>query len=770
MYRASERKVMSAESKKNIVKMAMIYSQEGKWDKAIGEYKKLLTLDPTDFNVHNMLGDAYSKKGKDDLAYQEYIVAAEAYIKQGLADKANIIYKKIGRLDSNKLSDKDRQKQILIKKHTMAEKLIENGEIDKAIETYKEIIKLSPANFDTYQKLGELYFEKGETEEALSYYKKIVDIYFKNRLYKKALPIYQKILEIQPDNISIREKIAEIFEREGNESDAKREYLNLAEHYWKERNIDKTDFYAQKAVEFKSIEAHYLKGAALYAKQEYGEAKKELEMLLKFKANHSGALGIMAGVYKETGQVDEAINTFNKVVKAEPENTEAQEALGELYIQKGNKKDAVAQLLVAVNVYNKKHEYDKASDVLHKILGQEPENVEVLQKLGEICSNQKKKKEAADVYIKISEIYTKEKMEDKAKEYYKMAEEMDPAHPKIVEKAKKLAEKKAPPPPKEPPAPPKAQAPAPAPPKPQEKIEPLPDLMEIKKVADKPGQPPPPPTPKTPPPPAQKPQQPPAASKSFKPLPDIEIVAQGSAVPKKPPEKAPPPPPREDFKVPEQTKDDIPALIAMADSYIKTGSFDEGIEMYQKALTLDPNNDQLKKKLNEAYSKYAGVPAPGSAEAKKKKEDEEKKKKAEADKKKKEDDEKKKKDEEDKKKKEDEEKKKKESAAKAAAPPPKEAPGDKPAEKEEEEEEFIEEEISDDFVTVTTAEIFMKQGLYSEAEKILRKIMKQDPANIEAKMKLDEIVKLKAETEQKGVNVKDNDAPKKGKQSKVSYI
>jgi tetratricopeptide (TPR) repeat protein len=35
--------------------MAYIYFQEGRWDKAIEEYKKLLALDPEDINTHNML-------------------------------------------------------------------------------------------------------------------------------------------------------------------------------------------------------------------------------------------------------------------------------------------------------------------------------------------------------------------------------------------------------------------------------------------------------------------------------------------------------------------------------------------------------------------------------------------------------------------------------------------------------------------------------------------------------------------------------------------
>ncbi len=756
---------MSAESKKNIVKSAMIYSQEGKWKKAIIEYKKLLTLDPTDYNVHNMLGDAYAKKGDDALAYSEYMIAAEAYIKQGLSDKVGILYKKIGRLDPTKLGEQEKKKQLLIKKHTKAEKLIENGEIDKAIETYKEILKLSPANFDTYQKLGELYTEKGQADEALSYYKKIVDIYFKNRLYKKALPIYRKILEIQPDNISIREKIAEIYERERNETEAKREYVSLAEYYWKEKDIEKTDYFSRKAVEFKSIEAHFYRGAALYKKKEYDEAKKELNILLKFKANHTEALLIMADVNKEFNKPDDAMKMYDKVAKARSDNPDAYTGMAELYLKKGMKKEAAAKYMLAANVFSNKQDYENAASIMKKVLEHSPEDIEVLSKLGDIYSKQKKKKEAADIYIKISDIYSKEKMEDKAKDYYSRAEDLDPAHPTIVERAKKLAEKKAPPPP----PPPEKEKPVSPPPGPQK----APSEAKKPEIKEKP----------------------------IEPLPDVSGTGQEKK--EKPSEKISKmekgieqtEQPAEEYIPPEHTEEDVPGLIAMADSYIKAGSFDEGIEFYQKAQELDPENEQIKKKLNEAYSRYAGVPAPGSAEAekaqkeKKKKEEEDRKREEEEKKKKEKDKEKeeKKKKEEENRKREEEEKKKKEKDKEKEEKKKKEEEdrkreeeekkkkekedAKKEKEEEAEEEEFVEEELSDDFVTVTTAEIFVKQGLYSEARKILNKILKKDPSNIEAKMKLDEIGKMISETEEKGKNVKDEEnTGKKGKKSRVSYI
>ncbi len=50
------------------------------------------------------------------------------------------------------------------------------------------------------------------------------------------------------------------------------------------------DAYAAKAVELKSIEAHYVLGMVLFKKQKLSEAKAEFESLLRFKVNHVGAL------------------------------------------------------------------------------------------------------------------------------------------------------------------------------------------------------------------------------------------------------------------------------------------------------------------------------------------------------------------------------------------------------------------------------------------------------------------------------------------------
>src|ERR1700729_1222654 len=100
--------------KKNIVKLAYLYFQEGRWDNAIEEYEKLLELDPEDMNIHNMLGDVYVKKNSIAQAYEKYSKVADDLINRGQMDKALMINRKIARLDPATLSPEARQKQSLI--------------------------------------------------------------------------------------------------------------------------------------------------------------------------------------------------------------------------------------------------------------------------------------------------------------------------------------------------------------------------------------------------------------------------------------------------------------------------------------------------------------------------------------------------------------------------------------------------------------------------------------------------------------------------------
>ncbi len=211
------------EDKKHIFKTASIYLQEGRWDKAISEFKRLVALDPEDMSAHNILGDAYVKKGMFKEAYQEYVSAAEGHIKRGEADKATPIYKKVAKLDVKELSPEDKKKVTLISLIVRGDSAYEEGDYEGAGQAYSEVVKLTPENIEVTYKLGDICARLGRNREAAGFFLSVAKFYFDGRLFKRALLCYQKVAELDPANIEARLVLADLLAREGQELEARKE-------------------------------------------------------------------------------------------------------------------------------------------------------------------------------------------------------------------------------------------------------------------------------------------------------------------------------------------------------------------------------------------------------------------------------------------------------------------------------------------------------------------------------------------------------------------
>ncbi len=203
--------------KKNIVKMAYIYFQEGRWDKAIEEYKKLIALDPEDINTHNMLGDVFVKKGSTREAFDEYIKVSMDFSSRGQSDKAAIVNKKIASLDASLLPADAQKRQSLIKQSLKAETAMEQGDVDSAIEALSEVLKMDSENLAAFYKLGELFEKKGQVAEAVKQYQVLGAAFLKNRLYKKAQEMYSKVVQLDPSSTEGHINLAQIFVKQGSE-------------------------------------------------------------------------------------------------------------------------------------------------------------------------------------------------------------------------------------------------------------------------------------------------------------------------------------------------------------------------------------------------------------------------------------------------------------------------------------------------------------------------------------------------------------------------
>jgi tetratricopeptide (TPR) repeat protein len=117
------------------------------------------------------------------------------------------------------------------------------GQTDKAIKELQKLVKATPKDIRSHQKLGDLYLKKGDNEKAIEEYLRLAKLYEEEDLNSKAISIYKRLLSINPKLIEALHKTGELYLKEGLKGDAKSCYqtiLKMRPHDQKSLNALKT--------------------------------------------------------------------------------------------------------------------------------------------------------------------------------------------------------------------------------------------------------------------------------------------------------------------------------------------------------------------------------------------------------------------------------------------------------------------------------------------------------------------------------------------------
>jgi len=178
-----------ADQKSLIIKLAHIYYHTGSWDKAIGEYNKIIAIDPNDFNVHTTLGELYLKKGDLERAFKEFELSANGYLREKNPKKASGAFREMAGL---------------------VQKMIEPQDMDKAIAMYKDILGKLPESLETLTNLRDLYLRHNQMDEAISYTLQLGDLYNRLDYIDKAENEYMKACTMNPAHAGAKEKLEQL--------------------------------------------------------------------------------------------------------------------------------------------------------------------------------------------------------------------------------------------------------------------------------------------------------------------------------------------------------------------------------------------------------------------------------------------------------------------------------------------------------------------------------------------------------------------------------
>jgi tetratricopeptide (TPR) repeat protein len=161
-----------------IRKRAHEFVQSGDLDSALDEYHKLLKVDSVDPNIYNLMGDVYFKKGQKEEAFRHYEEAVGHYGRENLYSNAIAVCRKMLRLDPGHIEAHRLMGGLFLEQGFSGEavgyfleyagKLIEKGDLPKAVDSLKQVIEAAPGRVKVREQLAEVYMHLGLRDEARS--------------------------------------------------------------------------------------------------------------------------------------------------------------------------------------------------------------------------------------------------------------------------------------------------------------------------------------------------------------------------------------------------------------------------------------------------------------------------------------------------------------------------------------------------------------------------------------------------------------------------
>lgn len=285
-------------NKGKILEQARAFIDEGKYDKAIREYEKIILADPDDLRVKLRVAELYTKRKQITEAIRIYREVADVYSAEGFFLKAVTVYKNILRLNPS-LTEINEQLASLYEKMGLVADAIRQydivataldlkGETAQGIAIRTKIVRLNPSDNSQRIKLAEIYQRDGKMDEAINQYEEYARQIEKGGADRALLAdVFEKILAHRPSHDMLRRLIT-ICDELGDRKRALK---------WLEAGKD--------VVEGDPDLLNMM--ARIYASQKQNESARARYIML-------------ADLYKEAGRIDEALGAYCEILALLPED------------------------------------------------------------------------------------------------------------------------------------------------------------------------------------------------------------------------------------------------------------------------------------------------------------------------------------------------------------------------------------------------------------------------------------------------------------------
>jgi tetratricopeptide (TPR) repeat protein len=296
-----------------------------------------------------------------------------------------------------------------------AQMAVNEGRNQEAILKLETLLGLSPDFAIAHNDLGVLHYQAGDKDRARVHYEKAVQLNPENTTFQKnladfyyvelglvedALRIYVRILESHPEDVETLLITGHICVSLQKFDDAQDFYHRVLEiEPWNSdasQNMDKLRKIIAENVTPQSAEEMYQAAQKEVEAGRFDEAIQKLETLLKSSPNFARAHNDLGVLYYKTGDKNHAQEHYEQAAQLEPADITFQKNLADFYCIETDLLEGAMQIYVRVletypediealmaigYICERVNKPDDARDFYNRVLGIEPWNMEVKQKL-----------------------------------------------------------------------------------------------------------------------------------------------------------------------------------------------------------------------------------------------------------------------------------------------------------------------------------------------------------------------------------------------------
>jgi pilus assembly protein FimV len=192
-----------------------------------------------------------------------------------------------------------------------AQKHLQRGALDKALEDYRTLLKADPHDSNVLLKVGDLYLKQGKRDEAINSYLRVAQQFTRDGFDAKAVALYKQISRLDPKRHDVCVPLADLYARMGLVPDAIAALQTAADAAYRGGDKDGALELLRRMASLDPANTQSrLKVAELFAKeQRSGEAVAEYQAV--------------ADELERRGEQEERIKVLERLLAVEPGNVKA---------------------------------------------------------------------------------------------------------------------------------------------------------------------------------------------------------------------------------------------------------------------------------------------------------------------------------------------------------------------------------------------------------------------------------------------------------------